>query len=317
VTWAAIPAAAALAGVAAAGILRPFGRSGVPAFEHGSGALEDERRMLLQSLRDLEIERDSGTLAEEDYAQQRAETEARAVAVLRRLQQHEAATIRSVRSRPPATVKGARADARSNGSGPHGGRRSRALPAIVVVVATLAVAVPVLAGALRPRSGETPITGGTSGAAATGPFQALVQQVQQHPRDIDARLALGHAMLASGDARSALGQYLEVLKLNTTEPEATATIGYIAFLSGHSDDGLKIVDRALAKHPRFADALYYKGVILLKGLAEPGEAEKVFRDYLDAAPDGQYRTEVQQLLAEATSSASAAASTSPSASAGA
>ena len=89
VTWVLLAASAVMAAVAAAGILRPFGRAGVPAMEPLADPLEDERDGLIRSLRDLEEERRTGAIGDEDYRTLRRETEVRTVAVLRALDARE------------------------------------------------------------------------------------------------------------------------------------------------------------------------------------------------------------------------------------
>ena len=80
-----------LAAVAAAGVLRPWGSGRAAALERLTDPLEDERISLLRALRDLEDERARGELADQAYVELRAETESRAVAVLRALEAREGA----------------------------------------------------------------------------------------------------------------------------------------------------------------------------------------------------------------------------------
>ena len=56
------------------------------------------------------------------------------------------------------------------------------------------------------------------------------------------------------------------------------------------------MNQALAVDPTYPEALYFKGVILFKGLDRPADAAEAFKAYLAAAPFGSHRAEVQQLL---------------------
>src|SRR5207247_3500281 len=128
-TWVVLLAGALLAGVAAAGVLRPFGRGRALTLERLADPLDDERASLLGALRELEEERATGGLEEATYRALRLETEARAVAVLRALDARDgagrvASELRALRAEPrAATAPGA--DGTSDGKANSGGRRSR------------------------------------------------------------------------------------------------------------------------------------------------------------------------------------------------
>ena len=59
------------------------------------------------------------------------------------------------------------------------------------------------------------------------------------------------------------------------------------------------MEQALRLDPTYPEALYYKGVILLRGLERPAEAAAAFRAYLEGVPFGARRAEVEELLANA------------------
>ncbi|TMK78049.1 MAG: hypothetical protein E6G47_10265 [Actinobacteria bacterium] len=74
---------ALLAGIAAAGVLRPFGaRRAVLRLDPQADPMDDERAGLLRALRDLDEERARGALSDEDHRALRTDTERRAVSVL-------------------------------------------------------------------------------------------------------------------------------------------------------------------------------------------------------------------------------------------
>ncbi|MFN2590782.1 MAG: c-type cytochrome biogenesis protein CcmI [Actinomycetota bacterium] len=274
-------AAAALAAVAAVGVAWPFGRRSdglVPV-----DPLEDERASLLQALRDLDRDRAFGLLSDEDHRALRAETETRAVAVLRALEGRDrsgelAADLRELR---PATG----ADHRD------GGPSRRAAAVVTVAAAVVALTVPFLAGALRDRAPDQPITGGSQDA-----LSFYRERVRAHPDDIAARLDLADHLTRAGDAEGAIAQYLAALEIDPENAEARASLGFILYLAGKPEDGLAEVSHALRNAPTYPEALYFKGVILLEGLDRPADAVDAFEAYLAAAPFGARRAEVQDLL---------------------
>ncbi len=292
-TWVVLLAAAALAGVAAAGVLRPFGRGRALALERLADPLEDERAGLLRALRDLEEERATGGLKEDSYRTLRLETETRAVAVLRALEARDGA------GQLGAGLKTLRAPADGNGPAAVAQPRTRfALPATIglagLAVGLVAV---LLAAALRTRGPDQPITGGlgSSNRSALAFFQ---QRVADHPRDVAARLDLAEQYLDSGNVQGAIAQYLAALSIEPRNPEAHAELGFLIYRSGKPEDALRTVEQALDVQPNYPQALYYKGVILL-GLNRSADAADAFRSYLEAAPYGALRAEVQDLLKKA------------------
>ena len=66
-------AAALLFIVAVAGALKPYLRPRRMVLERLSDPLDDERRMILRTLRELEIERETGALSDRDYLALRSE----------------------------------------------------------------------------------------------------------------------------------------------------------------------------------------------------------------------------------------------------
>lgn len=281
-----IPMAAALmTALAGAGVLIPFARPRAPALQRLNDPVEDERLSLLRTLRELDREHAGGLIQEEDYHALRAETEARAVAVLRVLQTRRdtgelAAAVRAAR-RP--TVRG----------------RALLIPGLLAAVAIVAATTPLLIQGIHARapggliSGDLPVSAPTNQGAAA----LLEQRVRAHPDDISARLELAQLDLDRGDVRAATQQYLDVVRREPMNVEANTKLGYLVFLSGLPEQGLSAVDRALQNNPAYPDALYLKGVILLRGLNRGPEAAEVFRAYLRAAPFGSHRAEVQGVLA--------------------
>lgn len=292
--WAILIASAVLAGVAAAGVLRPFSGSRPQTLEKLADPLEDERTSLLRSLKDLDEERAIGALEEADYRSLRSETEERAVSVLRAIEARDgagrlASDLRAIRPRPSGNGKRPKRTAE---------RRRRSLVTLIAVGIAVAVAVPLLLLALKPRTAGEPITGGLPTSSGLAFFE---QRVADHPQDVAARLDLAQRYFEAGDIQDAVAQYLEALKLDPDSAEAHAYLGYVLYLAGKPDEALQNVDKALASDPTYPEALYFKGLILLKGLDKPADAAVAFQAYLDAAPFGSRRDEVQQLLTEARS----------------
>jgi tetratricopeptide (TPR) repeat protein len=298
-TFAVLVAAAGLAAVAAAGVLHPFGRGRALAAERLADPLEDERDSLLRSLRDLDEERANGELEDGAYRALRTETETRAVAVVRALEARDGAgtlvdEIRSVHRRSPLATDAMSGNGSEPKTNPERGRRRRKPVAVgAVALAAAAVAGVLLSAAVRTRAPGQPITGGVG---VSNPIAFFEQRVADHPNDVAARLDLAQQYEAAGNAQGAIEQYLATLKIDPRNAEAHAELGFILFWAGKPEDGLRAVQQALDVQPDYPQALYYKGVILLRGLKRPADAADAFRAYLAAAPYGALRAQVEDLL---------------------
>jgi tetratricopeptide repeat protein len=291
-SWIVLLAAALLAGVAAGGVLRPFGSAREVTLERLADPLEDERASLLRTLRELDEDRARGDLSETTYRSLRSETEGRAVSVLRALEAREgagnlASDLRTLRVAPSGDGTGAATLS----------PRRRVLAAVLIAVAVLGVSIPLLARAVSSRTPGEPITGFTQGGGST--LALFEQRVASHPQDLAARLDLADRYMAAGSTAAAAAQYLVALQIDPGNAEAHAKLGFLLYRGGKAEEGMRAVNAALAVDPSYPEALYYKGVILLRALSRPAEAAEAFRSYLKVAPFGSRRSEVRQLLQQA------------------
>jgi cytochrome c-type biogenesis protein CcmH/NrfG len=262
--------------VAVYGAARPYRRSAVPALEPLTDPLEDRRLALLISLRDLETARGSGGIEEHDYVRLRTETEGRMARVLRAIDSKE--------------QHAASSDGRP-------GRRNTVpviTVALVLVAALGAGLVPSLMRSLQQRAdaGSTPI-------ADTSSISFFEQRVRDHPHDVAARLDLAHRYLDAGLFGDAYRQYVAALSLDPKDVEALANLGILMHLSGKPQRGLQFEHRALRVDPGYPQALFYEGVILLKGLGRPAAAIAPLRAYQRGSPFGSEGDQARKFLAEA------------------
>jgi tetratricopeptide (TPR) repeat protein len=283
-------AAFALTAVAAAGVLTPFRRGGAPALEPRVGALQDQRDALFRTLRDLDDDRARGAIEDADYRVLRADTERRAVVALRALEtttgpEDVAAGLRGLRAVP------------ENGA-PLAGRLATRRPVVLIAAAVVvALAAVVLARSLAPREDGGTITGGP-------PAESLAffeQRVAAHPQDVAARLDLAARYEEAGRLDDAEREYRTTIRLDPTNSEAHAELGYLFFLGGAPAPALTQERLALSADSGYPNALYYEGLVLLEGLHRPQAAAAAFRAYLAASPDGARAQEARGLLRQISS----------------
>jgi cytochrome c-type biogenesis protein CcmH/NrfG len=292
--------AVGLTAIAAVAVLWPYHRGSAAALQRLADPLEDERRRALRQLRDLDEDRAADKLDETGYRKARAEAEAGAVAVLRALEAREgtgelAAGLREVRQPAPAGASGS-----PGGQGP-GRRRLRRAGAALAGVAVLGAVVALLPGVVGDRGTGQTITGQAAPGVAppspgAAPLASLERRAREHPGDVAAHLALAEGYLDGERLREATLEYLAVLRLQPGNVEAKTRLGLLLFRAGLPEPGLRSVEQALATDPRYPEALYAKGVILLMGMRQPKAAVPSLRAYLKVAPFGAHRDVVEQLL---------------------
>jgi tetratricopeptide (TPR) repeat protein len=219
-------------------------------------ALEAERDFLLQSIRDLDAERAAGELDERDYKRLRDDYTARAAAVLRSLD----SGVDRGRPAPPD--------------------HSRAWRVVVGVVAVGTVAV--LAGlAMSASSGERLAGEQVSGSVAEGN---------------NSKIARAQQLVSEGEVLEAIQLYDEVLRDDPDHPVALAQRGWLVSRAGLLDEGLVYVDRAIAAEPRYAEARFFRALIL-REKGDTGAAADELRAFLALNPPPELRTLAEDTLA--------------------
>ncbi len=314
-------------------ILRPFSVTDGRLHVRAHTPDDDRRRELLRQLRDLDDDLAAGKLTQDDHARLRDPVEREAAAVLSSKAQRPAGStvVATPGPRPGPAISGPRRDSatsgppqgRGAGAGPRRWRR-RTVTLLALAGAAASIAV-LLVGAVSSRHAGQTITGNSvpgaapvagspgdsapasqSGRKSPTPQQlaavaAAEAQVKQNPKDVSAHLTLAEAYAAAGASQLAAVEYLAVTRLDPANAEANTNLALLALEVGRAAQGKAMVDRALAAHPNYPEALYVRGLINLMGLRKAKAAERDFSAYLAVAPFGSHRTAAITLLALAQS----------------
>jgi tetratricopeptide (TPR) repeat protein len=227
--------------------------------------LQRERDFLLQSIRDLDAERDAGDIDEADYQSLREEYTARAAEVMRALEE-------------PAAANESRAT------------RFSALPWVVGILAFAVLAGLLIASSLGERTVDQPVTGGVTPTT-------------------DPRLAEARRLVQDGKAADAVKLYDEILDDRPDQPEALAYRGWLVRLAGLTDQGLAYIDRAIAADPDYADAHFFRGMILWKDKNDLQNGIAEMRTFLASNPPPDMVPMVQQSLRQMLQQAATTTST--------
>jgi tetratricopeptide (TPR) repeat protein len=263
--------------------------------------LEEQRDLLLKSLRDLDAERAAGEMGDDDYQSLKDEYTARAAAVLRAIEASRSRGPRPTAERTsgprPRTGRG-EADRQGPGRPRHGRqgtsvRRQRSLAVTLgvalAIVAVAAVSVVVFAGGRDPGQ---PVTGSVPGSSSD-------------------RIAEALSLETEGRAVDALKLYDEVLREEPGNVEALAYRGWLLKRAGLPDKALESLDRAVAADPTFPDAHFFRGMVLYQDKDDPAGAVVEFEAFLANNPPPDFVEAVQQVLAEAKQAVAAKAAGAP------
>ena len=222
--------------------------------------MTERTEFLQRSLADLDAEHAAGDLSDEDYAQLRR----------RYLDALERAATSDESGRDTASPAAAVSR-----------RQWPRTVAVVVAVVGLAAA----AGVLVARS---------SGERVAG--QASSGSVEQGSTD---RLARAQQLVAEGKVLDAIKQYDAILKTDPDNPEALAQRGWLLRNAGLVDEGLEYIERAIAADAGYAEAHFFKGMILWRDKGDAAAAVPELRLFLAATPNPQEAAQVESLLQQA------------------
>jgi tetratricopeptide (TPR) repeat protein len=224
--------------------------------------LEEQRRFLLQSLQDLDREREAGDIDDADYRTLKDDYTARAAAVLHAIDERKAGLAQKQR----------------------GVRRRRSTKWTAVV----------LAGVVALAIGGGVLVASTSGQRVPG--QTATGNV---PSNVSDQLAAAQQDIAQGKAVGALKLYDQVLKQDPNNAQALTFRGWILASANLHDEALASLDKALAADPTFAMAHYFKGAVLFEGKNDPAAAVKEFEAFLASNPPADAAKTAQDALNQA------------------
>jgi len=261
--------------------------------------LEEERDFLMRSLDDLELERESGGIDDESYAELHDDYTARAAAVIR--------TLRDGVDVTPAPTPAAPGHTR---------RRALLIAGIVVFAVLAGVSLAYALGARLPgetssgNSAAAPSTTNASQKALLGRIKDLETKVNAAPDDFDLRLELARAYEENSDLANAIKQSDAAITIDPNRPEGHANAARLLYLASEQvvdkETRTTLVAQALAGFteairvgPDYADAYYFRAV-LNAATNDFAGSQTDLQYYLSKAPTGQWADQARQLLAQVT-----------------
>lgn len=247
--------------------------------------LERERDFLLQSLDDLEAERAAGSIDDESYAALHDDYTARAAATLRALRDG----VDARPARPPASWP----------------RRGVVIGGLIAFAVIAAIALAAALGARLP--GQT--SSGNTEVTASDRRERLEAAVKENPGDVEAHLALARFLERDGDTFNALRAYDDALAVAPDNADALANAARLRYIvagqlpsdearTRYVEEARDLLDRAVSADPDYANAHYYRAVLLLDPYGETDAAIAEFQRYLVLEPAGLFAEQARQALAD-------------------
>jgi tetratricopeptide (TPR) repeat protein len=226
--------------------------------------LEEQRRFLLQSLRDLEREKEAGDLEDDDYRTLKDDYTARAAAVIHAIDENRAGLTRQ-----------------------RAGRKRSTKATGLAVAGVLLIAI--VAGVLV-----------ASSSGQRLPGQTVTGNV---PSNVSDQMAQAQQYLTEGRAVDALKLYDQVLKQDPDNGQALTFRGWILEAAGLHDEALASLTKAANVDPGFSMSRYFKGMVLLEGKKDPAAAIPEFEAFLATNPPPEAAKTAQEALDQAKAAA--------------
>lgn len=284
--------AALLAIVAIAAVAYPLLRRTDHADEAEGDASDDELRIrrekLYEAIRELELERETGSLSQQEYAESRAAYEMQAASLLQ--EEERRGTPRPTPPRKPAPTKA------TGPPPPLSHRLGLLLPAALILGVGVVIGY-FLGTSLNSRDSGMGARENVPRETTVGPPTSLEE---------------ANAAFNQGDFRRALEGYRFLLQQDPNNPEALTQIGVLLAQGGHHDEAIKRFDRVLQLTPNYPHALFEKGLVLFQGKVQPREGLKVWEQLIQTAPpDNQYALAAKRMVDQVRGSMTPPSTTSP------
>ncbi len=261
-------------------------------------ALEERRRAVIESLSEIEADRDAGNLSQPDYERQRRRYEREAAAVLLELEAAQRSTEVAVTDRE-AQVAAQRGR----------GRVPAALGWALAGIGFGSLALVILSGSLGTRGEGEVMTGTVPGSGAqeqtrqrgalvpidTARLAALERMVAEDSSNVESLVELSDLYLATQQFDEVARLSMKALAMDSTNPGALTNVGMVLAASGHREDGIEAFDHALETDPDFARALLFKGIITFQS-KDFRTAIDAWEHYLRVAPPEANITRVEAML---------------------
>ncbi len=147
----------------------------------------------------------------------------------------------------------------------------------------------------QPKSGQ-PVVPGAVPAISPGEIKQLEQIANDSPKNADAWIALGNALMDSSRFAEAVDAYAKALALDPRNVNVRVDMGTCLKNSGRPQQAIEEYRKAIEINPNHLNAHRNMGVVLAFDLKNKKEAVKEFEKYLQLAPNAPDAAEIRQQI---------------------
>jgi cytochrome c-type biogenesis protein CcmH/NrfG len=281
-------------------LLRPRGAVAGADGDERREVLQAEKLLALRAIRELDLDRQAGLLAEDDHADLRARYEARASAILRQLDalpapapvaapKPKAAPRREPAPAPAAPAAAPRVAWTQRPFVLTGGALTLLVFGVVMGVLVMRFLEPAPPDPMAPVPPVAVVPGAGEAGGAARPIP---------PGMLQGMLQAARTSFEAGRYNEAAAAYRAILKRDPNNLDALTHFGAILAIAGHTEQGLEHLGRALSLDPNYREALWYQAGVL-DARQDYAGAIAAWEKFAAVSPPGEDRDRAQAFIREA------------------
>ena len=266
--------------------------------------LGEEKASAYRALKELDFDREAGSLSEDDFQALRDRYEGRAADLLSKLDAlggipappaaERATPAHRAWTRSPAAITAGAMALLVLGIALGVGINRYSAPDPTAASPGSSMSMPGMPGPILPGAGPLLPGAPGTGADAGRPIP---------PEVMTRMLQAARESLMAGRYPDAISAYQAVLKRDSNNVDAMTHLALIVAMGGHADAALETFDKALKLDPKYAPALLYKGQVLFEVKSDYAGAIKAWERFVSLTPPGEDRQRVAVLIEQARSKA--------------
>ena len=266
--------------------------------------LGEEKASAYRALKELDFDREAGSLSDDDFQALRDRYEGRAADLLSKLDAlggipappaaERATPAHRAWTRSPAAITAGAMALLVLGIALGVGIDRYSAPDPTAASPGSSMSMPGMPGPILPGAGPLLPDAPGTGAAAGKPIP---------PEVMTRMLQAARESLMAGRYPDAISAYQAVLKRDSQNVDAMTHLALIVAMGGHADAALETFDKALKLDPKYAPALLYKGQVLFEVKSDYAGAIKAWERFVSLTPPGEDRQRVAVLIEQARSKA--------------